>query len=80
VPTIRDLLERAENRPKAFYRGYDLIDAAGGGFVSQPGTPAERYGTLYETKMPGNGNGGHLYGTDLSDEAKQSLLAYLKTL
>ena len=30
--------------------------------------------------MPGNGNGGHLYGTDLSDEAKQSLLAYLKTL
>lgn len=80
IPTLRDLLAPPAERPARFYRGYDLIDAADGGFVSQPGTPAERYGTLYETKMPGNGNGGHLYGTDLSDEARQSLVAYLKTL
>jgi hypothetical protein len=80
VPTLRDLLAPPAERPVQFYRGYDLIDAAGGGFVNQPGTPAERHGTLYETKKPGNGNGGHLFGTDLTDEAKQSLLAYLKTL
>jgi cytochrome c553 len=80
VPTLRDLLAPPDQRPTQFYRGYDLIDAVNGGFVSQPGTPAERYGTLYDTTTPGNGNAGHLYGTDLSDQDKQWLLAYLKTL
>ncbi len=80
VPTLRDLLASPDQRPTQFYRGYDLVDAVGGGFVSQAGTPAERYGTLYDTTTPGNANGGHLYGTDLSDQDKQRLLAYLKTL
>lgn len=80
VPTLRDLLAKPEDRPQRFYRGYDLVDAANGGYASQAGTPAERYGELYETSTPGNGNGGHLYGTMLSDEDKQHLLAYLKTL
>jgi cytochrome c553 len=39
VPTIRDLLEPAANRPKAFFRGYDVIDRAKLGFVSD--VPAE---------------------------------------
>ena len=65
---------------KKFYRGYDLVDPVGDGFVSQAGTPAERFGTLYNTNSPGNGNNGHLYGTDLSDQDKQRLLAFLKTL
>jgi hypothetical protein len=34
VPTVRDLLEPAENRPKIFYRGYDVIDQQRLGFVS----------------------------------------------
>jgi processive rubber oxygenase RoxA-like protein len=34
VPTIRDLLEPAEKRPKAFYRGYDVIDQRRLGFAS----------------------------------------------
>jgi hypothetical protein len=80
VPTLRDLLAPPSARPKKFYRGYDLIDAANGGFASQSGTPAESYGTLYDTASPGNGNGGHLYGTDLSDQDKGRLLAFLKTL
>jgi cytochrome c553 len=80
VPTLRDLLARPSDRPQKFYRGYDLVDPAGGGFVSQAGTVAERYGTLYDTTTPGNGNDGHLYGTELSDQDKQRLLAYLKTL
>ncbi|GGF47283.1 hypothetical protein GCM10011611_62140 [Aliidongia dinghuensis] len=80
VPTMADLLAPPAARPQSFYRGYDLIDAAKGGFVSEAGTPAERYGTRYDTTVPGNGNGGHLYGTDLSDPDKQRLLAFLKTL
>jgi mono/diheme cytochrome c family protein len=80
VPTLRDLLAPPAERPAKFYRGYDLVDPLDGGFVSQPGTAAERYGTLYDTTVPGNGNEGHLYGTDLSDQDKQRLLAFLKTL
>ena len=34
VPTVRDLLEPAELRPKLFYRGYDVIDRERLGFVS----------------------------------------------
>jgi len=80
VPTLRDLLKRPDDRPPKFYRGYDLVDPAGGGFVSDKGTPAERYGTLYDTAVRGNGNSGHLYGTDLSDADKERLLVFLKTL
>ena len=80
VPTLKDLLAAPADRPTRFYRGYDLIDPVGGGFVSQAGTPAERFGTLYDTTVPGNGNSGHLYGTDLSAQDKERLLAFLKTL
>jgi len=73
-------LSPPSDRPQKFYRGYDLVDPAGGGFVSQAGTQAERYGTLYDTATPGNGNSGHLFGTDLSDQDKRRLMAFLKTL
>jgi hypothetical protein len=36
VPTLRDLLERAADRPRVFYRGFDLYDAGRVGFVSEP--------------------------------------------
>jgi RoxA-like, cytochrome c-like len=80
VPSLRDLLAPPSARPAKFYRGYDLVDPDNGGFVSQAGTPAERYGTLYDTATPGNSNAGHLYGTDLPDQDKAQLLAFLKTL
>ena len=76
VPTLRDLLASPSERPQKFYRGYDLIDPVGGGFVSQAGTVGERFGKPYDTTLPGNGNSGHLYGTGLSDADKQRLLAY----
>jgi hypothetical protein len=80
VPTLRALLEPPSKRPSSFYRGYDLIDPANGGFVSAAGTDGERYGWLYDTTLPGNGNGGHLWGTNLPASEKEDLLAYLKTL
>jgi mono/diheme cytochrome c family protein len=85
VPTLRALLEPPSKRPSTFDTGYDLIDATNGGFVSE-GPLAERFGQPYATKtktgeaIPGNDNSGHLYGTDLSDDNKASLLAFLKTL
>ena len=67
-----------ENRPKVFFRGYDLLDPVRVGFVSD-GPVAERIGT-HDTGLPGNGNGGHLYGTDLTSAQKRALLEFLKTL
>jgi hypothetical protein len=80
VPTIRDLLEPAERRPKTFYRGNDVLDAQKLGFISDaPSTKNHDY-FLYDTSLPGNSNSGHSYGTDLPTTAKAAIVEYLKTL
>ena len=79
VPTLRDLLEPVEARPKVFYRGYDLYDPVNVGFVTE-GAEAERVGTRYDVSRKGGGNQGHTFGTALSPADKQTLLEYLKTL
>jgi hypothetical protein len=53
-------------------RSYDLFDPINVGFVSQ-GKKAERVGFLYDTRVPGNDNQGHLYGTDLPEDQKRLL-------
>jgi mono/diheme cytochrome c family protein len=81
VPTLRALLEPAEQRPKSFYIGYDVYDFANVGFVTT-GAEAERRGWLLDTTKPGNGNGGHdgyAYGTMLAPRQKDALIEYLKT-
>jgi mono/diheme cytochrome c family protein len=79
VPTLRDLLEPAAQRPKVFYRGYDLYDPVRVGFVTT-GAEAERVGTRVDVSQRGNGNQGHEFGVDLAPSQKQDLLEYLKTL
>lgn len=79
VPTLEDLLKDPADRPKQFARGYDVYDPRKVGFVSD--TPEARSaGSLYDTTVPGNGNGGHLFGTQLSAEDKQALIEFMKTL
>jgi hypothetical protein len=118
VATVRDLLEPPENRPAAFYRGYDLVDAENVGFATkrcptageEAGSAVEDYGGAcadrvaapgepcvpafvndagelvtpdawcLDTAVRGNGNGGHLFGTDLSADDKEALIEFLKTL
>jgi hypothetical protein len=36
-------------------------------------------GWLYDTRERGNGNRGHRYGLELTDELKRALVEYLKT-
>jgi mono/diheme cytochrome c family protein len=79
VPTLADLLNPPAERPSVFARGYDLYDEQKVGFVSDS-AEARAEGSIYDTKIPGNGNGGHLYGTTLSNDQKQDLLEYLKTM
>jgi processive rubber oxygenase RoxA-like protein len=79
VPTVSDLLKAPADRPRAFYRGYNVLDPDGLGFVST-GDDAVRSGFRYDTEVAGNSNQGHLWGTTLSPEQKRSLLEYLKTM
>jgi hypothetical protein len=78
VPTIRDLLEPPDQRPKAFYRGYDVFDQANVGFVSNVPEENGRSYFRYDTSLPGNGNGGHVYGTTLPEAEKRAIVEYLK--
>ena len=81
VPTLADLLNAPEQRPAAFIRGADTLDPDRGGFVAPPCVPpsalADRF--CYDTRQPGNHNGGHLYGVTLPADKKSDLLAYLLT-
>ncbi len=79
VPTLYDLLTPPAQRPKVFYRGYNVIDSEKVGFVSL-GPDAEAHGFRFETQQRGNGNAGHEYGTQLSETDKRALLEFLKTL
>ena len=79
VPTLRDLLEPAAERPKVFWRGYDVFDRTKVGFVTD-GDEARRTGTRMDTTEKGGGNQGHEFGTGLSGGDKAALLEYLKTL
>jgi mono/diheme cytochrome c family protein len=79
VPTMWDLLHAVAERPKVFYRGYDVYDREKVGFIAS-GPEAEAAGFKFDTSLPGNGNQGHLYGIDLSPEDKKALVEYMKTL
>ncbi len=79
VPTLRDLLSPPEQRPRVFYRGYDVVDTENIGFISTGPLAATR-GFRIDTVQRGNGNAGHEYGTGLSEPDKRALLEYLKTL
>jgi RoxA-like, cytochrome c-like len=83
VPTLRDLLEPAANRPKKWYRGSDILDTA------KVGCRTDSYGSapenlfLYDTSALGNSNSGHegrVYGTELPPADKDAIVEYMKTL
>jgi mono/diheme cytochrome c family protein len=78
VPDLRWLLTPADQRPPVFYTGYDVYDFENVGFVAT-GPEAEELGWRFDTGLPGNGNQGHEYGTDLSAEERRALIEYLKT-
>jgi hypothetical protein len=78
VPTLRDLLEDPANRPVEFYRGYDVFDRERVGFVSTVAAEGSRRYFRYDTRLPGNSNAGHVYGTTLSEEDKRAIVEYMK--
>lgn len=76
VPTLADLLTPPDGRPKRFVADYSHYDTERVGIATSG--KADIDSPEFDTSRPGNGNGGHLYGTDLNPEEKRSLLVFLK--
>lgn len=79
VPTLRDMLKPVAERPKVFYRGYDVYDPVNVGFITQ-GPEAQRVGTKFDVSERASGNQGHEFGATLPAAEKNALIEYLKTL
>lgn len=76
VPSIADMLQPPERRPTTFHVGSRELDPAKVGFENVKGPRT----MLFDTRIPGNSNAGHVYGTELSAEDKDSLLEFIKVL
>ncbi len=77
VPTLYDLLLTPERRPKTFALGGRQYDPVKLGFVVE--TSCSQPDCLIDTTRTGDGDGGHLWGTDLSEPDRMALLEFLKT-
>jgi mono/diheme cytochrome c family protein len=90
VPTVYNVLN-SKTRPKCYTRSYrtdcEAYDSTKLGWkvqVLEYGTdprlsPYERR-KVYDTTLPGRGNGGHTFGDELSEEERMAVIEYLKTL
>jgi mono/diheme cytochrome c family protein len=90
VPTVYHVLN-SKARPKRFTRGYggekEDYDPARLGLkftaveeAPSAGAPAWERRRVYDTTLPGRGNGGHTFGDALSEEERAAVIEYLKTL
>ncbi len=76
VPNLYQLLFPPEQRDKVFYVGSREFDPKHVGFVNS--SPKDSF--KFDTRLPGNRNTGHEYGTTLRDPEKWELIEYMKTL
>ncbi|MDP4788382.1 MAG: di-heme-cytochrome C peroxidase [Haliea sp.] len=76
VPSIADMLLAPEQRPVTFYVGSRELDPLRVGFENVAGPRTMEF----DTRIPGNSNSGHVYGTRLSAADKAALLEYVKVL
>lgn len=76
VLTLSELLSEVSERRETFYVGDRNFDVERVGLVSSKGDNR----SLFDTRLLGNSNRGHLYGVKLTKEDKMALLEYLKSL
>jgi len=73
VRTMHELLTSPAQRAKTFHRGSRLFNENEMGYTDEGAY-------VLDTAGSGNSNSGHDYGTKLSENEKQDLIEYLKTL
>jgi len=76
VPSIYDLLLPAVQRPVTFYVGNIELDLVKLGHVYTKAANT----SFFDTRLLGNSNAGHEYGTQLSDAERWALIEYVKSL
>ena len=76
VPNLYQLLLPPTQRVTTFYVGSHAFDVEAVGYE----TEHEENTFRFDTRLPGNSNAGHDYGTDLSSDERWDLIEYLKTL
>lgn len=80
VPSLSALLMPPDQRPTSFLRGSMVLDQKNGGFeASACNQQVEKGYTCYDVRERGNGNAGHVWGTDLEPGQKEQLVACLLT-
>jgi hypothetical protein len=77
VPTLYHLLLPPEQRPKTFALGEREYDPVRLGFAV--GKACDKQDCGIDTTRIGDGNSGHIWGTDLAEPDRIALLEYLKT-
>ena len=78
IPSLADLLLPEAQRPTRFVVGNRMFDPQRVGYVSDGEGGPGRF--VFDTRLPGNRNTGHLYGVELEAAQREELLEYLKTL
>lgn len=78
VPTLEDLLNSAQ-RPDVWTRAVDSdqFDEEKMGISYQTG---KGEGIVYDCSQPGQGNQGHYFGDEFSEEERKAVIEYVKTL
>ncbi len=76
VPSLYELLLPPVERVAQFYVGDKSYDPVDVGYS----TRRVKGAVLLDTTQTGNGNGGHVYGTQLTDDERYALIEYIKTL
>lgn len=79
VPSLYEILLPQAQRSVTFHLGSREFDPSKVGFVSTPDL-AEGKAFKFDTRLVGNSNEGHEYGTELSKAEKLELLEYMKSL
>jgi hypothetical protein len=77
VPTLYDMLLPPAQRPTKFALGAREYDPVKLGFTAD--STCDQQDCVVDTAHNGDGNGGHTWGTDLSEADRKALLEYLKT-
>jgi hypothetical protein len=79
VPTLYDLLQPPEKRPVTFAVGSPTYDPRKVGYESDPKAGGGAF--VFDTRIDGNSNKGHVYGVaGLTETQRLELVEYLKTL
>lgn len=76
VPNLVELLTPPAERVAEFSLARREFDPTVVGFANSPTQATD----LFDTRLPGNSNAGHAYGTELDSASKAALLEYLKSL